>query len=112
MSKNRIFVCVQPFQSIAHWNKVTLRTLSISKEDAKFIQSLNGIINQSDEVAKRVEKNLGLKEGAYKRYNIHGEGHEALEIINDPMLPVYTLSPGRRSRVRQRLFTPAQYVPT
>ena len=46
MSKNINLLRACLFQTIAHWHNVTLRALVISKDNAKFIQSLTGIIKQ------------------------------------------------------------------
>ena len=88
--KNSNCLCARPVQTIAYWYNVTLKALSISKDNAKFIQRLTGIINQSEEWENRVEENLELKEGAYKRYKMPGGGNDAMEIVNDPILPVLT----------------------
>ena len=64
MSKNSNRLRAWPFQTISHWHNVTLRALGISKDDAKFIQRLTGIIKQSEEWEKQVEENIELKEGA------------------------------------------------
>ena len=111
MSKNSNQLRARPFQTIAHCHNVTLGALGVSKDDAKFIQSMTGIIKQSEEWAKRVEENLGLKEGAYKQYKMPGGGNDTTEIANDPMLPV--LNPPRvRSRNGRQIFAPDWYVPT
>ena len=112
MSKNSNQLCARLFQTIAHWQNATLIALGISKDDSKFIQILTGIIYQSEEWVKRVEKNLGLKEGAYKQYKMPGRGNDAMGIIIYPMLPVLTPPPRGKSRGRQRIFAPDQYVPT
>ena len=64
MSNNSNRLRAWPFQTISHWHNVTLRALGISKDDAKFIQRLTGIIKQSEEWEKQVEENIELKEGA------------------------------------------------
>ena len=48
-SKNSNRLRVWTFQIIAHWYNVTLRALSVSKDNYKFIQSLTGIVKQSEE---------------------------------------------------------------
>ena len=78
MSKNINRLRARPFQTIAYWHNVTLRALGLSKDNAKFVQRLTGIIKQSDELENRVEENLGLKEGAYKQYKTPGEGNDAM----------------------------------